>query len=165
MENKSETARRKTRKIRGKTRLKNEKFAQSKDKRRDGEGREKEGGANCTGAEVLLSALILKTRCSRHSHFCSCNIRKNKGAERDARSLVIFFPFRYVMHSFVISCISAGKIFSCIFPPAEFFRCYPSGLYSVLCSIPFILLFFVTIIVNRMRFRPDERTSTRRATF
>lgn len=44
--------------------------------------------------------------------------------------LVIFFPFRYVMQLRNL-LHQRGKIFSFIFPPAEFFRCYSGGLYGV----------------------------------
>lgn len=120
-------ARRKT-KIRDGTRLKNGKFAQSKDKGEKGGWEGEKDEANCTGRGLIIGANS-KTRCSRHFNFLP-TILQIKG-RKGMRPLVIFFPFRYVMHSFVISCISAGKIFSSIFPPAEFFRCYSGGLHSV----------------------------------
>lgn len=103
----------------------------------------------------LIIGANSKMRCSRHFNFV-LTILQIEGRV-GTRPLVIFFPFRYVTHSSVISCISTGKYSLLFFHQRNFSDVTPAD-YTGLCSVPFMRPFFV-IIVNRMRFRPDARMS------
>lgn len=119
---------------------------------RDEKERERER-ANCAAGSLIIGTNF-KAYSSRHFNFVLTVLQKEEGGY--TRSLVIFFPFRYVTRFCNLLPEQEGKTVSFIFLPAEFFRRYSGGLHSGLCSVPFTYPFFL-VIVNRVRFYPDGR--------